>query len=248
MRTTRLRNLGVAALLGAGLFTSSLVIPAVSAEAMVLPTVPAPGSDTDWWRLLGALPGKNPEVMPTFLTVPAVAGPSISPEQLRTVAPELSPERAHELAGPLSDALADADAVTPVRKAAFLAQVMVESDHFKTFEEYASGRAYEGRRDLGNNEPGDGTRFKGRGAIQVTGRANYEAVSSALGVDFVDHPDLMAQPQYAFDTAAWYWNSRGLNAPADNADIVNITRTVNGGLSAIGARIDSFQRALDVLR
>ncbi|WFR71304.1 glycoside hydrolase family 19 protein [Prescottella defluvii] len=94
-----------------------------------------------------------------------------------------------------------------MRQAAFISQLVVESDSFRTFEEYASGSAYEGRSDLGNVAPGDGERYKGRGAIQVTGRHNYQSVSDYLGVDFIAHPELMSTPENAFDTAAWYWQS-----------------------------------------
>jgi putative chitinase len=92
---------------------------------------------------------------------------------------------------------------TPQRQAAFISQVAEESDRFNTFEEYADGSEYNGRIGLGNTQPGDGPRFKGRGAIQVTGRSNYTQMSKDLGVDFVDHPELAAEPQWAFKTALW---------------------------------------------
>lgn len=81
---------------------------------------------------------------------------------------------------------------TPQRQAAFISQVAEESDRFRTFEEYADGSEYEGRADLGNTQPGDGPRYKGCGAIQVTGRSNYTRMSKDLGVDFVNHPELAA--------------------------------------------------------
>ncbi|NLG54047.1 MAG: hypothetical protein GX542_00095, partial [Rhodococcus sp.] len=125
-------------------------------------------------------------------------------------------------------------------------QLVVESDSFRTFEEYASGRAYEGRADLGNTQPGDGERYKGRGAIQVTGRHNYSQVSEAIGVDFVANPELIAAPEYAFATAVWYWTSRNLNATADSANIVRVSELVNGGHHGLAERLASFQRGLDV--
>lgn len=152
-----------------------------------------------------------------------------------------------QYAGNVNEAMAKAGISNPVQQAAFIAQITVESASFATFEEYASGAAYEGRADLGNTQPGDGQRFKGRGAIQVTGRHNYESVSQALGVDFVNNPELMEQPQHAFDTAAWYWQSRNLNAVADTAGIEQVSRVVNGGTNGLPHRIDVFNRALDAL-
>ncbi|MBM4606497.1 hypothetical protein GS575_28660, partial [Rhodococcus hoagii] len=89
-------------------------------------------------------------------------------------------------------------------------------------------------------------RFKGRGAIQVTGRHNYESVSQYLGIDFVANPELMATPENAFETAAWYWQSRNLNAVSDSGSIESVSRIVNGGTHGLPQRIDSFQRALSV--
>lgn len=69
---------------------------------------------------------------------------------------------------------------------------------------------YEGRKDLGNTQPGDGIRFKGRGLIQITGRANYKQISDATGIDFYNHPDWLELPQWATMSACWWWQNRGL--------------------------------------
>ena len=117
------------------------------------------------------------------------------------------------------------------RIAAFIAQVAQESGEFRYMEEIASGAAYEGRRDLGNTQKGDGVRFKGRGPIQLTGRNNYAAASKALGVDLIKNPKLAADPKYAFKTAVWFWNSRGLSTHADKntqAAFDQITLRING--------------------
>ncbi|MFX1758787.1 MULTISPECIES: glycoside hydrolase family 19 protein [Rhodococcus] len=178
---------------------------------------------------------------------PPPVPPAVTPEELTRIVPGIPAEKIEQYIAPLNDAMTRSGIDNPVRQAAFIAQLAVESDSFRTFEEYASGRAYEGRADLGNTQPGDGERYKGRGAIQITGRHNYEKVSEHVGVDFVAHPELLAAPENAFATAAWYWSSRNLNEVADTAGIVRVSELVNGGHHALGRRIDDFKRGLDVL-
>ena len=98
----------------------------------------------------------------------------MTPDQLRRIMP-LAGKRAPLYAVPLSDAMAEYGIDTPARQAGFLAQIAHESGSLVYVEEIASGAAYEGRADLGNTEPGDGERYKGRGILQITGRANYRA-------------------------------------------------------------------------
>ena len=95
--------------------------------------------------------------------------------------------------------------------AAFIAQIGHESGQLKYAEEIASGRAYEGRKNLGNTEKGDGIRFKGRGLIQITGRFNYTQLSKDLGEDFIKNPELLSTPKYAVQSACWFWNKNKLN-------------------------------------
>jgi putative chitinase len=100
---------------------------------------------------------------------------------------------------------------TPLRMAHFLAQLAHESGELRYAEEIASGDAYEGRADLGNSEPGDGRRFKGRGLIQLTGRFNYEAYGKTRGKDYTvsNKTDLLANdPFIAVDVSCWYWLER----------------------------------------
>lgn len=125
----------------------------------------------------------------------------------------------------------------------FVAQCAQECDHFNTLEEYASGVAYEGRTDLGNTHPGDGRRYKGRGYIQITGRANYISVGTKLGYDLVGHPELAETPEIAVLVALEYWKSRNLNIKADRDDIEGITRGVNGGLNGYAERKLFLSRA-----
>ena len=125
---------------------------------------------------------------------------------------------------------------TMLRAAHFLAQICMESDGFCTAVEYASGAAYEGRRDLGNTQPGDGVRFKGRGLIMITGRANYARYGHLLNLPLLETPALAADPVHAVAIAIEFWTAHGLNTFADKDDIRSITRRINGGLNGLLAR------------
>lgn len=141
--------------------------------------------------------------------------------------------------------------VTPERIRAFLAQVGHESGRLRHVREIwgptPAQRRYEGRADLGNVQPGDGKRFMGRGLIQITGRANYAAASDALGEDFIGYPALLETPKWACRSAAWFWQSRGLNALADAGDYDRITRRINGGLTGRADRVGLLERAQAVI-
>lgn len=122
------------------------------------------------------------------------------------------------------------------RLAHFMAQLCHESGSFRYMEEIASGAAYEGRADLGNTQPGDGKRYKGRGPIQLTGRANYRTFGRIIGIDLERHPELAAIPSIGLHTALEYWRFRNLNVLADQDDIVAITRKINGGTNGLADR------------
>lgn len=135
---------------------------------------------------------------------------------------------------------------TPLRIAHFLAQVGHESAELRYCEEIASGEAYEGRKDLGNTQSGDGRRFKGRGLIQLTGRANYVAYSKARGIDYTtdEGAKLVAtDPDAAVDVACWFWSTHKLNQWADKDDVTTITKRINGGLNGFDDRKAKLQRA-----
>lgn len=129
----------------------------------------------------------------------------------------------------------------------FIAQAAHESAHFRTLEEYASGEAYEGRKDLGNIHPGDGKRYKGRGIFQLTGRTNYRNMGNRLGVDLENNPELAETPKISVLTAMEYWNSRGLSAYADRDDVETITRKINGGLNGYEDRKKYLAKAKTVI-
>lgn len=136
---------------------------------------------------------------------------------------------------------------TPVRQAAFLAQLAHESGSLKYVRELASGEAYEGRKDLGNNQAGDGVRFKGRGLIQITGRSNYEALSVALNFDFIKEPEKLELPGAAALSAGWFWNKNKLNIIADSGDFKKLTKRINGGFNGLKDRAEHWYRCQKAL-
>lgn len=170
--------------------------------------------------------------------------------QLRTVYPRLTEAEASKYLRPLNSAMHQGGITTPARMAAFLAQVGHESGQLRYFEELASGQAYEGRTDLGNTQPGDGVRFKGRGPIQLTGRSNYRAAGAALGLNLENNPTRAADVDVGFRTAVWFWNSRSLSALADEGTLEafrEITRRINGGQNGAADRESLWARAKKVL-
>lgn len=143
------------------------------------------------------------------------------------------------------------------RLAGFLSQVGVESEELlyvrelgntSYFNKYDIDFAPKKAKDLGNTEPGDGARFKGRGLIQVTGRANYASCGKSLGLDLLKNPELLEQPLYAVESAGWYWDMRKINTAADADDIVKITRLVNGGTNHLDRRKAYYKKAKEVLK
>jgi len=139
---------------------------------------------------------------------------------------------------------------TPLRLAHFLAQIEHESGGFKYLTELG-GKSYfdkyEGRKDLGNTQQGDGYKFRGRGYIQVTGRYNYLALSKDTGIDFINNPDLLATEVNAIVSACWFWSKKNLNALADKNDIVGITKRINGGTTGLEYRRKKFAKWEQIL-
>lgn len=133
--------------------------------------------------------------------------------------------------------------------AMWLAQIAHESGELRYVLELADGTAYEGRRDLGNTEPGDGPRFRGRGLLQVTGRYNYQRAGEAMGLPLLDRPALLEQPAHAAASAGWVWRSHGLGPLCDAPDpLTAVTRRLNGGLNGLEARRQYYVRALAAMK
>lgn len=159
--------------------------------------------------------------------------------------------RAANFATHLNAAMWAAKITTPERIRMFLAQVGHESGRLRYVREIwgptPAQLRYEGRKDLGNTEPGDGQRFLGRGLIQITGRGNYQALSDALEQDFVASPALLESYRWATASAAWFWQSHKLNKLADAGDLVSVTRRINGGLNGFDDRAALYQAAQSII-
>lgn len=159
---------------------------------------------------------------------------------------------------------------TPLRVAGWLAQCAHESNKFrtlienlnysqdgllKTFPKYftpleaamyarkpekIANRVYQARMGNASELSGDGWKYRGRGLIQLTGKAMYKAYSQVSLVDVIQNPDLVATPEHAAMTAAWFWKTNGLNTLADSQDIIGMTKRVNGGTNGLPHRKELY--------
>lgn len=146
----------------------------------------------------------------------------------------------------------------PLREAAFIAQIAHESGQLRYTAEIASGSAYDNRCDLGNTDPTakaiaaahgqtTGQFFKGRGLIQTTGFYNYLKTANAFGIPVEQVGHWMETKEGAARSAAWWWETHGLNLLADRGDFVTITRRINGGTNGLQERIAYYTKAQDVM-
>ena len=177
--------------------------------------------------------------------------------QLKKVMPNAPYVRIDKYLDYLNKAMQEFGIITKEREAHFLAQVAHESAEMRYTRELASGDKYEGRKDLGNIQKGDGRRFKGRGFIQITGRANYTRYKLFCGYDVVSKPELLELPRGATRSAAWFFTAgcgQNLCILADldngrNTELIlqKITKVVNGGLNGLDSRRRYLQRAKNAL-
>jgi putative chitinase len=163
------------------------------------------------------------------------------------------------------------------RQACFLGQVGVESDYFTCVEEnlhysyaelirvfpshfdaataqaYANqpeaiaNRVYANRMGNGPETSGDGWNYRGRGLIQITGKDNYQAFADSLGMTLDQVTTYLSTPEGACMSAGWFWGSHNLNPLADNFEVTNITKAINGGTNGIAERIAISNQALRAL-
>lgn len=172
-------------------------------------------------------------------------------EQLKMSMPYSSAQDRVKHLASLTESMDEAGINTPMRMAIFIAQVCHESGSLRYTKEIASGKAYEGRKDLGNVTPGDGMRYKGRGLIQLTGRSNYLQFSKAADMDFISRPELLESPPWAAYAASWFWHVKNLNATVDRLKepediLLATTRVINGGKKGLADRRLNFYRAMSV--
>lgn len=200
-------------------------------------------------------------------------------EQFCTICPELAPLKAAAYFPHFFQVMAEADVTTTAREACFIAQTAHESAEFQIWRELwgptADQKNYErpllsdgllapkvipgpGVRvpiwqQLGNTEPGDGYKFRGRGPLQTTGRDEYRACGKVLGLDLIQDPDLLAgpiakkDPGPGFRAAAWFWRTRNCNAYADAGDFLGLTKRINGGTNGLAERQAYWATAKRVL-
>jgi putative chitinase len=179
-------------------------------------------------------------------------------ERLGAIMPGASATRRRDLLPFLQAAMTEFAIDAPAREAAFIAQLAHESGQFRFMEEIwgptDAQRRYEPpstlATTLGNTQPGDGRRFKGRGPIQITGRANYQRFGGLLGIDLVADPPRAALPDVAFRIAGLFWSKKGLNELADRASpeaFREITRRINGGFNGLADRQKFYESACRVL-
>jgi putative chitinase len=179
---------------------------------------------------------------------------SITQQQLQQILPNAG-QSASVFVPVLNTAMVRFQIIGTKRVAAFIAQIGHESGQFRYVRELG-GDQYLSKYDTGSlakrlgNTPeadGDGQKYRGRGLIQITGRANYTTCGEALALDLVNHPELLEKPQHACMSAAWFWASRGLNTLADAGQFDKITQRINGGQNGAADRQALHARALKVL-
>jgi putative chitinase len=185
-----------------------------------------------------------------------------------------TPEMADKWLDALNATAEQFDINTPDRIAGFLSQLAHESAGFKATsenlnysaealcrvwpsrfnaencQEYArnpekiANKAYSSRMGNGDESSGDGWKYRGKGLIQLTGKDNYQRFSDATGVDAVDNPELLAEPDLAALSAGWFWSTNGLNALADAKDIVGMTKRINGGTHGLDDRQAKYAKVM----
>lgn len=152
----------------------------------------------------------------------------------------------------LNTAMHEFQITSPIRQAMWLAQVAHESGSLRYTLELADGKAYDlsvnpGKaQQLGNNMPGDGPKYRGRGLIQVTGKSNTLRCLAALGRK-LDDLAYMETPMGASRSAGWFWYANGLNLPADKGLFWTVSKTVNGGTNGLDDRIIHYVRCRKAL-
>lgn len=171
----------------------------------------------------------------------------------------LARSRIPQFVGPLNASMDEFEINRPRRQASYIAQLAHESGQLIYMQELASGEAYDRRENLGNtrleaieiaaaNGSTPGRWWKGHGPIQITGYDNHKACGEYLGLDLLNFPRLICEPEHGCRAAGWYWHVfKNLNPVADAGDFKAITRAVNGGMNGWAERLAYYERACKVL-
>ena len=186
----------------------------------------------------------------------------LTEQQMKKIYPQISQDKLKLYTNAFNQIFPIYEINTPKRIAAFLGQIAVESGELKYDKELGSkwnkkdignrfesvGTLYEGRKNLGNTEVGDGPKFIGRGILQLTGRANYTSMSKKLGIDLINNPELACDPVISTKIACQYFKDRKLLELADNWNLDEITRKVNGNAKLHhDLRVKYSEKALNIL-
>ena len=183
----------------------------------------------------------------------------LTTEQLERMIPYASDGNLRKYYMPLNETLEAYEIYTPIRIAAFIAQITHESGSLRYVREIADGGAYEYRKDLGNLEEDalniahskgttTGKFYKGRGLIQCTGYYNYLACGKDLNIDLIHNPELLEKPKWAARSAGWFWDKNNLNLLADREEFTSITKRINGGYNGIEKRQKYYKHNLNILQ
>lgn len=112
----------------------------------------------------------------------------------------------------------------------------LEANNYARQPEKIANKVYANRMENGNEASGDGWKFRGRGFIQITGKSNYKELTIDTGIDYLNNPELLLTEADSMISALWFWNKRGLNKYADQDNIKEITRRINGGYNGLSHR------------
>lgn len=126
---------------------------------------------------------------------------------------------------------------------------MEMANNYARKPEQIANKVYADRMGNGNEASGDGWKYRGRGLIQLTGKDNYSKFANATGINTINNPKSLSEPQWALASACWFWTQRNLNRYADQNDLVMITKRINGGTNGLSSRqhfLEEYKRLLGV--
>jgi len=164
---------------------------------------------------------------------------TITEAQIRRIMPKAKDENVKAFVESFNKYSEQFGITTKIRAVHYIAQVAHETAELRYQEEIASGLQYEGRKDLGNIYPGDGQRFKGRGYLQTTGRANYQAYADSgfCNGDLMSHPEWLAKQPGCQKASMFFWLKNNLNKYADQDDVRTVSKRINGGWNGLAQRM-----------